>query len=80
MESKTSDSYINKNILELKKESEELENNTSIEIEKLKSTLESMADTEIIEDDGWSPRLDEIELYTMEKLPPLSESIRRIFY
>lgn len=76
MDKYTAGSY-NKNILELKKESEELKNSTLIGIERFETALEGMTDIIIAEDVS---REDEgIELYTMEKLPPLSESIRQIF-
>ena len=38
--------------------------------------LEGLA--EVPPSDGFSPALDTIEIYTMEKNPPLSESVRQI--
>ena len=63
----------------LQQEVKQLEHETLDAIENLESRLHAMAEiTPALQEEDWSPRLDTIEIITMEQLPPLTESIRQI--
>ena len=51
---------------------------TLVAIEDLEKRLENFVDIVDIKDENWSPRLDTIEIYTLDKAPELSDSIRKI--
>ncbi|MBE5039360.1 hypothetical protein INF28_02610 [Oscillospiraceae bacterium DSM 107454] len=79
MDSQIINSSDDKNLQALKQEVEQLENITLIAIENLEEKLSSLQDiTPVSDDENWSSRLDSIEVYAMEKLPPLSASIRQL--
>ena len=79
MENKTQDPYTDENLLALQKEVEKLESITLVAIEDFEKKLSSLEDVPAVaEEEHWSPRLDSIEIYSMEKQPPLSESIRQV--
>ncbi len=69
--------YADESLIALQKEVEKLENVTLVAIEDLEKRLSSLEDVADVEE-SWSPRLDTIEIYTMEKPPELSESIRKL--
>ena len=79
MDSQTTNSSGDQSLQDLKQEVEQLENITLIAIENLEEKLSSLQDiTPAADDENWSSRLDSIEVYAMEKLPPLSASIRQL--
>ena len=66
-------------LMALHKEVEALEGITLVAIEDFEKQLNSLEDiADVSGDKSWSPRLDVIEIYSMEKRPTLSESIRQI--
>ena len=62
----------------LKQEVADLEQKTIQAIEDLETELLDFSQVLVFEEDDWSPRLDTIDIITMEELPPLKESIRKI--
>ena len=71
-------SYTTEGLESLKCEVAQLENVTLVAIEELEKRLEAFVDIVNIEDENWSPRLDTIEVYTLDKTPELSDSIRKV--
>ena len=69
--------YAGENLVSLHREVEQLEDTVLIAIEDFEKKLQSLEEMPAIEDTDWSPRLDTIEIYSMEK-PSLAESIRQI--
>lgn len=78
MELQENKSYTTEGLESLKCEVAQLENVTLVAIEELEKRLEAFVDIVNIEDENWSPRLDTIEIYTLDKTPDLSDSIRKI--
>lgn len=78
MELQENKSYTTEGLESLKCEVAQLENVTLVAIEELEKRLEAFVDIVNIEDENWSPRLDAIEIYTLDKTPELSDSIRMI--
>ena len=73
------EAYKEETLLMLQREVKQLEDKTMDAIEDLETRLSGLLDvTPATEDANWSPRLDTVEIYTMEELPPLKESIRQI--
>ncbi|MEE1013915.1 MAG: hypothetical protein U0L92_06370 [Clostridia bacterium] len=71
--------YNQKTLLMLQREVKQMEDKTLDAIEDLEARLSGLCDViPAAEDENWSPRLDTVEIYTMEELPPLKESIRQI--
>ncbi len=71
--------YSPESIETLRDEVKRLESVTMNAIENFEERIKKLEIlAKIPEDDGFSPDLDTIEIYTMEKIPPLSESIRQI--
>ena len=62
----------------LKQEVADLEQKTMQDIEDLETELFDFSQVLVFEEDDWSPHLDTIDIITMEELPPLKESIRKI--
>ncbi len=63
----------------LKKEVSKLEHQNVEAIESLETELSGLVEVfSVVDDQDWSPRLDNIEIFTMEELPPLKDSIRQI--
>ncbi|MBQ4145046.1 MAG: hypothetical protein IJD36_00330 [Clostridia bacterium] len=78
MELQQNTSYTSESLETLKCEVAQLENITLVAIEDLEKRLENFVDIVDIKDENWSPRLDTIEIYTLDKAPELSDSIRKI--
>ena len=78
MELQENKSYTTEGLETLKYEVAQLENVTLVAIEELEKRLEAFVDIVNIEDENWSPRLDTIEVYTLDKTPELSDSIRKV--
>ncbi len=70
--------YSEKNLVSLQSEVKKLENVTWVAIEDLEKKLNSLADIAPVNEADWTPALRTIEIYTLEEIPPLSESIRQI--
>jgi len=78
MDSKMTEVYTTDALLQLRKEVAELKQNTMNAIEDLETQIGALGDINAEDGDGWSSRLDVIEIYAMEELPPLKESVRKI--
>ena len=70
--------YNETNIWMLQQEVKQLEHDAQNAIEDLEARLHEVADMTMVIQEDWSPRLDSIEIITMEELPPLTESVRQI--
>ena len=70
--------YNETNIWMLQQEVKQLEHDAQNAIEDLEARLHEVADMTMVIQEDWSPRLDSIEIITMEQLPPLTESVRQI--
>jgi hypothetical protein len=62
----------------LQQEVKQLEHDAQNAIEDFEARLHEIADITPVLQEDWSPRLDSIEIITMEQLPPLTESVRQI--
>lgn len=62
----------------LKQEVADLEQKTMQAIEDLETELFDLSQILVFEEEEWSQRLDTIDIITMEELPSLKESIRKI--
>lgn len=62
----------------LKLEVSALENNNSKEILIFEKNLQDLQGLPLIDDPDWLSSLESIEIITMEKLPALSSSIRKL--
>lgn len=70
--------YSDENLTSLRNEVEQLENVTWVAIEDLEQKLNNLTDISPIDDSSWSSSLSSIEIYTMEEIPTLSDSIRQL--
>ena len=70
--------YNETSIWMLQQEVKQLEHDAQNAIEDFEARLHEIADTTPVLQEDWSPRLDSIEIITMEQLPPLTESVRQI--
>lgn len=79
MEKKHSEVCTAEELDALRNEVKQLETVTLIAIDDFEKKLCALDDIpDVSHEENWTPRLDTIEIYSMEKHPPLSESIRRI--
>ncbi len=70
--------YSDENLNSLRNEVELLENVTWVAIEDLEQKLNNLTDISPIDEENWSSRLNSVEIYTMEEVTPLSDSIRQV--
>ena len=70
--------YSDEYLASLRNEVELLENVTWVAIEDLEQKLNNLTDISPIDEENWSSRLNSVEIYTMEEIVPLSDSIRQI--
>ena len=68
----------NRQLERLQRELETLESVNLATIEGLEKKLGSVKTISIEKETGGLSKMESIEIYTMEKLPPLSESIRQL--
>lgn len=62
----------------LKQEVSALEHQNVAAIDNLETELTGLLEGLSVIEDDWSPRLDTIDVITMEEIPSLKESIRKI--
>ena len=71
--------YDGQSLAMLKQEIAELEHQNMDAIQALEIHLDDLQSIELSEEDKlWCSRLDTIEIFTMQEIPSLKESIRRV--
>lgn len=71
--------YDGQSLAMLQQEVAQLEHQTMDAIQALEIHLDDLQSIELSEEDkSWCSRLDTIEIFTMQEVPPLKESIRRV--
>ena len=69
---------VNETYTALKQEVADLKKNNSVAIESFEKDLQELTELLIINDLELSPDLNDIEVFTMEETPSLTDSIRKI--
>lgn len=71
--------YNEESLRMLQQEVEQLEHEALDAIGDFEARLHGLKDVIFVDkEEEWSSRLDTIEIYTMEQIPPLKESIRKV--